>query len=81
MNAKISIKTDTNDHTLKLIIFKLFVVFVFALSVVKIFYDLKIKRLLKEDHIFFKIYANLLEVNPNLLKIEDKQELLEDIHD
>ena len=29
---------------------------------------------------FFKIYKNLLEVNPELLNLQDKQEIMQDMH-
>jgi hypothetical protein len=82
MNAKISIKTDGYSHhaTPMIVIFKLFVVFVMALSVVITFYQLKLKRLHQEETMLFKIFHNLLEVNPDLLKIQDKHEILEDVH-
>ena len=30
---------------------------------------------------FFKIYKNLLEVNPELLNVQDKHEIIENMHD
>jgi hypothetical protein len=29
---------------------------------------------------FFKIYQNLLEVNPELLNVQDKQEIMQNMH-
>ena len=29
---------------------------------------------------FFKIYNNLIEINPNLLKVEDKHFIIEEVH-
>lgn len=83
MRASISIKTDDHNEEdyLLSVLFKLGTTFMFGLAILIIFYSRKVKRLERQNTMFFKIYNNLLEVNPDILKVEDKQEILVDVHD